>query len=129
MTYIFKKRRLPGTCLVTNKFSDFDQINLESLKTIISNIKPKQSFSDPIPVWLLKECSGLLYPLIINVVNKSLAEGIFPDTLKRGIVIPIVKDKLKDKNDLKGYRPVSTGWGQPKYKQLNVNCEKSIAPN
>ena len=23
----------------------------------------------------------------------------------------------------------NTGWGQPKYKQLNVNCEKSIAPN
>ena len=23
----------------------------------------------------------------------------------------------------------NTGWGQPKYKQLNVNYEKSIAPN
>ena len=46
--------------------------------------------------------------IILHIVNKSLAEGIFAATLKQAIVIPIIKDKSKDKNDLKGYRPIST---------------------
>ena len=109
LSHIFKDNKsFSGTCEATDSLNNFNLINLFSLKPLFSIIKPKQSFTDPIPVWLLKECSGLLDPIIVNIVNKSLADGIFPATLKKATVIPIIKDKSKDKNDLKNYRPVST---------------------
>ena len=91
-----------------NTFSKFDLISTSSLKRTLASIKSKQSSNDPIPTWLLKECPDQLYSVIVRIVNSSLAQGNFPGTLKQAVVIPIIKDKLKDRDDLKNYRPVST---------------------
>ena len=97
-----------GTSLACKTFDNFDPIDELTLIKTLARIKPKDSFTDPIPVWLFKECSGLLNCKIISIINKSLAEGIFPDTLKQAVVVPVVKDRSKDKNDFKNYRPIST---------------------
>ena len=52
------------------------------LHKILSNCPNKQSDSDPIPIWFLKECSSVLVPTITNIANLSLISGQFHPTLK-----------------------------------------------
>ena len=51
------------------------------ISKILFNCPNKQSDSDPIPTWLLKECSALLVPIVTNIVNLSLSSGNFHHTL------------------------------------------------
>ena len=55
---------------------------------------------------LLKGILPVITPLITHTVKASLETGIFPDTLKEGLVKPLLK---KVNLDLihKNYRPVS----------------------
>jgi len=73
----------------------------------MSNCPNKQSDSDPIPTWLLKECSPLLVPTITNIVNLSLISGQFHPTLKESIISPLLKKPTLDKEELSNYRPIS----------------------
>ena len=43
-------------------------------------------------------------PCIIDIVNSSLREGIFPEMMKQAIVTPILKKTNSDWNDLQNYR-------------------------
>ena len=67
----------------------------------------KNSFLDPIPNWLLKECFDELCPILLFIVNTSITGGEFPQTLKQAYVTPIIKDFKDDHDDLKNYRPIS----------------------
>ena len=63
--------------------------------------------SDPIPTWLLKECSSFLVPTITNIVNLSLISGQFHPTLKESTISPLLKKPtLYDKEELSNYRPI-----------------------
>ena len=62
---------------------------------------------DPIPTPLLKSCIDVLLSPITSLVNKSLAEGIFPQIFKNAHVIPLLKKSSLSKDDMKNYRPVS----------------------
>ena len=70
-------------------------------------VQNKQSDSDPIPTWLLKECSSFLVPTITNIVNLSLISGQFHPTLKKSIISPLLKKPTVDKEELSNYRPIS----------------------
>jgi len=72
----------------------------------MSNSPNKQSDSDPIPTWLLKECSSVLVPTITNIVNLSLISGQFHPTLKKSIISPLLRKLTLDK-ELSNYRPMS----------------------
>ena len=74
---------------------------------ILSNCPNKQSDSDPIPTWLLKECSSFLVPTITNIVNFSLISGQFHPTLEESIISPLPKKPTLDKEELSNYRPIS----------------------
>ena len=63
--------------------------------------------SDPIPTWLLKECSALLVPTITNIVNLSLSSANFHHTLKESVISPLLKKPTLDKDELSNYRPIS----------------------
>ncbi|XP_046548123.1 uncharacterized protein LOC124258099 [Haliotis rubra] len=67
----------------------------------------KTCMLDPLPTWLLKENVDSLLPILINMVNESLAEGVMPQQLKTGVVTPLIKKKKLDHELLKNYRPVS----------------------
>ena len=86
----------------------FSKVTNTFIRDVITKLNSKQSFQDPIPVWLLKDCKDIFTPIITKLTNRCLTEGRFPDTLKLAIITPIIKDKNKDRNDYKNYRPIST---------------------
>ena len=46
-------------------------------------------------------------PILLPIVNRSLSESVFPDSLKHASVTPAVKDKDDDTDLNNNYRPVS----------------------
>ena len=82
-------------------------IGQSEISRILYNCPNKQSDSDPIPTWLLKQCSSVLTPVITNIVNLSLSSGNFHPTLKESTITPILKKPTLDKEELSTYRPIS----------------------
>ena len=62
---------------------------------------------DPIPTWLLKQCSSELVPLITTIINASLTKSVVPPDFKRAVIRPLLKKSTLDKEGLHNYRPVS----------------------
>ena len=76
------------------------------IQKIIGNLKNKNSCGyDGISNILLKGISNEVKSPLTIVFNKSLEEGIFPDSMKTAEIIPIYKGK--DKQLLTNYRPIS----------------------
>ena len=61
---------------------------------------------DPIPPNLLKHILPCVLQLITNIVNLSLDNGVFPDTLKMALVKPLLKKANLDLTD-NNFRPVA----------------------
>ena len=66
----------------------------------------KSSKLDPIPTNLLKHILPCVLELITDIVNLSLDNGMFPDTLKMALVKPLLKKANLDLID-NNFRPVS----------------------
>ena len=47
-----------------------------------------------------------LAPILSNIINKSLAQGLFTQSLKTAKILPIFKSK--DKLNIANYRPIFT---------------------
>ena len=77
------------------------------MKECILNSAPKSCELDPIPSKLLIECLDSILPSLIDLLNSSLASGIFPQCLKSALVTPILKKKCLNHIDLNKYRRVS----------------------
>ena len=56
-------------------------------------------------MWLVKLCCDVLAPVITEIVNLSLCEGIMPDHWKTALVLPLLK-KLGLYLIFKDFRPV-----------------------
>jgi len=95
--------RFPATA---PDFSVFTPASESEVYKILTNCSNKQSDSDPIPTWLLNECSFILVPTITNIVNISLTTGQFHPTLKESIISPLLKKPTLDKEELSSYRPI-----------------------
>ena len=76
----------------------------EEISKIISEFKNDKA-SD-IPIKLIKQTSHLISPVLSVIINNSMEDGIFPDSLKIGRISPIYKKD--DPELLENYRPVST---------------------
>jgi len=88
-------------------FSVFTPASESEVYNIMSNCPSKQSDSDPIPTWLLKECSSVLVHTITNIINLSLISGQFHPTLEESVISPLLKKPTLDKEELSNYRPIS----------------------
>ncbi len=78
----------------------------EEIDNIISNLKPKTSSGhDNINAKFLKYLKNELKVPISLLANKSLTDGIYPETYKLAEVVPIHKNKSKE--DINNYRPIS----------------------
>ena len=62
---------------------------------------------DQIHTHLLKANLSSLAPVIADIVNVSIATGVFPSAFKKALVTPLLKKTTLDANDVKTYRPVS----------------------
>ena len=61
---------------------------------------------DPNPTWLIKRCSDVLTPIITQMINLSVSEGLVPAQWKNAVVRPLLKKPGLDPV-LKNFRPVS----------------------
>ena len=80
---------------------------LTEIYKLISASESKQCPLDSIPTFLLKLCFNELGPIITNLVNLSLSEGIFPSSFKQALVQPLLKKPSLSTDDLNNFRPIS----------------------
>ena len=91
--------------MVSCRFTKFQTIDLKDLESYYLNVKIGKF--DPLPGSLFSKMSGDIAPSILDIINNSLTEGVFPTSLKQSIVTPLPKNAKGDKNSLRNYRPVS----------------------
>ena len=85
---------------------NFTPIEEEQTKTIIKNLKPKNSSGhDNISLILLKASINSIAKPLTCIINQSLKTGRFPSKLKVAKIIPIFKKD--DEHDFNNYRPIS----------------------
>ena len=93
--------------LFTPTLSTFHPATEDEVRRLIKAAPNKSCNLDPIPTPLLKSCIDVLLTTITSLVNKTLAEGVFPSTFKNAHVTPLLKKTSIGKKDMKNCRPVS----------------------
>jgi len=83
-------------------------VDLEEVISLILSLPNKQCRSDPLPTWLLKECTAELAPFICRLFNVSLRSGRVPQSFKSAYITPLLKKVDLDNTDTKNYRPISS---------------------
>ena len=83
------------------KMTTFTQISGDELTKIFGSMNKKRNSIDPIPIQAFKEVFGELLPYILEIVNMSLLQGVFPAELKHSSITPILKDSGADSEKLK----------------------------
>ena len=79
----------------------------EEIKKLIMASPTKSCGLDPVPTWLLKNLSASVVPILTELVNISLRDGVVPAQLKVAYVHPLLKRSGLDANNMKNYRPIS----------------------
>ncbi len=102
---------IPVTCdfidpICSSTMDTFQLMSEDSIRKLIVKSPSKSCDLDPLPTDLVKTCLDLLLPVITNIINLSLQQGIFPDQFLCAIVIPLLK-KLGLELVFPSYRPVS----------------------
>jgi len=92
----------PGVSL-----SRFSQLTIDNVISGIPRLPHKQSTVDPIPTTVLKQVDDILAPFIVELFNRSLSEGHFPDAFKEAFITRKVKEAELDATDVSSYRPIS----------------------
>ena len=87
-------------------FLSFQPLTEDDVRKLIKQSPNKQCSSNPIPIWLLKECLDSLLAVLTLLVNKSLQIGYFPEEWKNALVKPLLK-KLGLELVFPSFRPVS----------------------
>ena len=95
------------SCSDHPNFSQFDPVTEEAVRKTILNSPSTTCQLDPIPTWLVKRCVDELLPVITRIINLSLENGVFPDSLKHAIITPLIKKPNLDPKEFKHFRPVA----------------------
>jgi len=75
-------------------------------KTIQDMESNKPTGADGLPPIFFKICAEELAPVLADLYNQMLSEGIFPKILKEAYLFPLYKGK-GSRNSVKSYRPIS----------------------
>ena len=97
MTYL--EDRLPNSFF-------FHETNFSEISKIINNFKNKKTTINNIPNFIIKKISHVVTPILVELFNESIINGVFPHKLKIGRVIPL--HKAGSTTSLKNYRPITT---------------------
>ncbi|XP_071807959.1 uncharacterized protein [Asterias amurensis] len=88
-------------------FDSFEPTSTEEIESLIRHTPAKSCDLDPIPTMLLKDCSHIFAPIVAEIVNLSMNNGIVPAALKLAHVHPTLKKSSLNPELLKNYRPIS----------------------
>ena len=86
---------------------NFQPLSEDDVISLVNQMSSKTCSLDPMPTNLVKKCIDVIAPTSAIIVNASFTTGIFPDSCKTAIVVPLIKKPSLDANVLKNYRPVS----------------------
>lgn len=85
----------------------FEPITLSELAQLVRGLRPSFCPTDCLPPKLLKEVFDSVGPVVLSLINLSLASGCVPSVFKHAIVQPLLKKHNLDPNELANYRPIS----------------------
>lgn len=72
-------------------FSQFRQLSLEDVTSLIQKSAKKTCVLDPMPTSMAVACQDELLPIIRTMLNSSLALGYFPSKWKEALIDPHLK--------------------------------------
>jgi hypothetical protein len=87
-------------------WSSFNMVSVATVQHLLKNLPSKRSSADTLPLVLVRQ-DKKVFELLTEIVNDSLDSGIFPCSLKRSIVTPVLKKIGLDAEVLSNFRPVS----------------------
>ena len=90
-----------------NPLLTFSQISESDMSKLIRSSPSKSCDLDPCSTQIVKDSADILAGSITMIINLSLAEGKFPDTVKIAHVTPLLKKPSLHRNELSNFRPVS----------------------
>jgi hypothetical protein len=85
-------------------FINFEKISLCELEEVILNLKESGS-PDEITVKVIKDSLTSVKHVLLEILNQSLEEGVFPEVLKETLVVPI--QKVAKTSKAEEFRPVN----------------------
>ena len=88
-------------------FTAFSQLTTDDIITAVRRLPDKSSAADPIPTNVLKQVVDLVAPFFVELFNRSLNSGQFPDVFRHAFVTPVVKKPGLDASAASSYRPIS----------------------
>lgn len=85
--------------------SKFNEINMDDLRNIVNNLKNKNSSTDGVTVAAIKHTFDTCGNELLNIINKSISKGQFPEGWKTSMVIPV--PKVSSPKTPVEYRPIN----------------------
>ena len=92
---------------VGNPWTSISPVTIFEVSKSIASMSGKTSPLDLIPTNILKACSDVFSPIIMELANRSFVQGCFPSCFKVAQVKPILKKPGMDEDVLASYRPIS----------------------
>ena len=114
-----------------SKMTHFEPICWDDYTKMLKKAKMSYCVQDPLPFGDLMDATNIneLLKMQLEIINKCLVDGVFPNSEKIAIIKPTLKNKL-DPQELGSYRPVSNLTFLSKMiemsalKQLNEHLDK-----
>ena len=83
----------------SSKLLCFRPTNALEITEIVIKSSKATCILDPIPTSLLHDLLAVLAPVIADLVNSSLATGVFPSELKSAMITPLLEKPSLDTDD------------------------------
>ena len=82
-------------------------MSVRYISELLVKSNTKSCILDPAPTSVLKHSIEALAPAITSIVNASLLSGVFPSSLKKGVIHPSIKKLSLDREAYPSYRPIT----------------------
>lgn len=90
--------------VITSKFK-FRAISLTELKNVCKGLKEKPDFNK-VSIKIVLDNWNIIGKNMLNIINKSLETGVFPENWKYSMITPI--EKINKTNKCEEFRPINT---------------------
>ena len=88
----------------------------------IESVPDKQYASDPMPTCLPKDCTDILAPFFVELLNQSLRTGSVPTVFKEAYITSLIEKADLDVDDVRSYPPISNLPALSNLLELSFTC-------